>query len=59
MKNSDIRSFAKEKGVRLWEIADALKINVSTFSVRLRHELPKTEKERILSIVNQISTERS
>ncbi|MCL1874113.1 MAG: hypothetical protein FWF85_08365 [Clostridiales bacterium] len=52
--NMDIRQEAQEEGVYLWQIADKLGIQDSTFSRKLRRELPNPEKERIYGIINQI-----
>ena len=38
--NNEIKSRAKEKGVRLWEIADEIGLIDSSFSRKLRRELP-------------------
>lgn len=56
MKNLDIREAAKNAGIKLWEIADALKINDGNFSRRLRRELPDEEKQKIRQIIAEIST---
>lgn len=55
MKNQRIREAAKSAGVKLWQIADAVGINDSNFSRKLRHELPEDEQRRILEIIKQIS----
>ena len=59
MKNQIIRSAAADHGVFLWEVADVLGITDSSFSRRLRHELPEEETSRILSIIKSIDKERS
>ena len=56
--NMKIREKAKNSGVRLWQIADALGIQESMFSKRLRNELPEDEQERILAIIDQLTKER-
>ncbi len=55
MKNSEIRNSAKEKGVKLWEIADALSIADTTLSKKLRRELSAEEKEMILGVIEQLA----
>lgn len=55
MNNIDIREEAKKSGVKLWQIAEALGIFESSFSRKLRHELPKEEKERIRVIIKKLS----
>lgn len=57
MKNQDIRTSAATAGVRLWQIADVLSITDGNFSRKLRRELPTEEKERIFSIIQQLSKE--
>ena len=57
MCNQDIRQTATELSVRLWQIADALGITDSSFSRRLRKELPQEEKEKIFSIIQKLSQE--
>ena len=48
--NMKIREKARNSGVRLWQIADALGMQESLFSKKLRKELTEDEQERILSI---------
>lgn len=57
MKNTEIRKCAFKAGVRLWQVADRLGITDGNFSRKLRHELPDAEKEKILSIIKEISKE--
>lgn len=59
MCNQDIRQAATESSVRLWRIADALGITDSSFSRKLRKELPQVEKEKIFSIIQKLSREVS
>ena len=55
MKNQEIRQAAKKRGVRHWQIADALGIHETTLTHKLRYELPQDEKERILSIIDVLA----
>ncbi len=57
MNNQDIRRAAAGTGVRLWQIAEALGIADCSFSRKLRRELPQEEKERIFSIIHNLSQE--
>ncbi len=59
MKNEAIRTTAKEKSVRLWEIAEALNISEPTMTRKLRHELPEAEKTKILAIIDEIHNKRA
>lgn len=53
--NREIRSEAKRRGVKLWQIADQLGINDGNFSRKLRKELPEEEKEKILAVIERIA----
>ncbi len=58
MVNQEIRTAAKENGVRLWEVADALGINDGNLSRKLRHELSAEEQKQIISIIADIAERR-
>ena len=58
MHNKEIRSAAKNAGVRLWEVAAAYGINDGNFSRKLRRELPQEEKEKILAIIDRLAQEK-
>ena len=58
MHNKEIRSAAKNAGVRLWEVAAAYGINDGNFSRKLRQELPQEEKKKILVIINRLAQEK-
>lgn len=55
MTNNEIRTKAKEKSVKLWQLADELKISEPTMSRKLRHELPEEEKNKILALIDEIA----
>ena len=59
MANQDIRRIAAGAGVKLWQIADALGIADCSLSRKLRKELPRGEKERIVAIIKELSQEVS
>lgn len=56
--NITIREMSKNRGVFLWEIADALGMHDSLFSKKLRKELPRKETEEVLSIIDRLSREK-
>lgn len=58
LANTDIRIAAKNKGVRLWEVAETLKISEPTMTRKLRRELPQDEKRRIFEIIDEIAAEK-
>lgn len=53
--NEVIRVTAKDRGVKLWEIAEVIGITDSNFSRKLRRELPENEKSRIMDIIGEIA----
>ena len=57
MNNQDIRRAAAKAGVKLWQIADALGITDSSFSRKLRKELPREDKDCIFSVIERLSRE--
>lgn len=57
MHNKDIRRTAAWAGVKLWQIANALGIADCSFSRKLRKELSQEEKEKIFSIIRELSKE--
>lgn len=59
MSNSDIRSYAQTKGVRLWQIASKLGINDGNFSRKLRFELTDEKKNEIRLIIDDLAKERT
>lgn len=56
--NTDIRDYAKIKGVFLWEIAEKVGISEPTITRRLRRELPITEKKRFFETIDEIAAEK-
>lgn len=57
MNNKDIRNAAGGHGIRLWQVAEALGMNESAFSRKLRKELPQEEKEKILDVIEKLAKE--
>lgn len=55
LANTDVRETAKKKDVRLWEIAEYLNVSDPTMTRKLRRELPISEKQRILAIIDEIA----
>lgn len=54
MRNKEVREAVKQAGIKMWMLADALHIQDSALSRKLRHELPEHEKEHILSVIHSI-----
>lgn len=57
MFNKDLRAYAKEKGVKLWQIAKAMGISEPTMTRKLRSELPDQDKQTFRRIINELSTQ--
>jgi AraC-like DNA-binding protein len=58
MKNLDVRKYAKNNGVNLWEISEMLGYaHESAFSRVLRHELPEEKKAEIFKIIDELAAE--
>lgn len=57
--NIDIRKYAKEKGVRLWEVAIALNISEPTITRRLRVELPDGDKAKIFTTIDRVAAQHA
>lgn len=55
MTNLQIRKKAKQSNIHLWQIANKLGITDSTFSRKLRFELPKEETQKILDIIDELA----
>lgn len=56
MKNLDIKNYAKEKKVNLWEVSEHLGYAHETaFSRVLRHELTEEKKAEIYKIIDELS----
>jgi len=54
-KNLDVRGYAKQRQVFLWEIGEKLGINSFSITRRLRKELSDAEKTRIYEIIDKIA----
>lgn len=54
MQNQDIRLEAAGAGLKLWQIADKLGLTDSSFSRKLRHELPEEDKTKIRAIIAEL-----
>lgn len=54
MANTDIKNIAQKCNVKLWQIANELLITDTSFSKKLRKELSKEDKKKIISIIKKI-----
>ena len=55
MPNEDIKKYARVNGVRLWRIAQRLKMNDGNFSRLLRKELTEDRRKQIIGIIDELA----
>ena len=55
MKNLDLRQYAKEKGVYLWQCAEVLGVSEPTMTRKLRREFPEDEKAKLREIIDELA----
>lgn len=53
--NTDIREALKASKIPIWECALKLGVHENTLLRKLRLELPQEEKQKIISIIQEIS----
>ena len=58
MKNLEIRTAYMQAGIKQWQLAEALGVSETHFSRKMREELPKEEKEKILETIKRIAGEK-
>lgn len=56
--NDDIKVYAKESNVKLWQIADELGMRDTNFSKLLRYPLSGAMENRIVGIIDKIAESR-
>lgn len=54
MCNKDIKQLLKSKGIYQWQLAEKLGTNEYSFSRKMRKELPKEEKEKIVKVIKEM-----
>ncbi len=57
-KNEEIRAAARQKGVYLYEIADALGVSEPTFNRWLRKEMTEQKKIEVFAAIKSIIKKR-
>lgn len=58
MKNRAVHEAFEKSNVKKWEVAEKLGIADTTFSKKLRKELPESEKQKILKIIEGFASEQ-
>lgn len=56
--NSFVREYAKESGILLWQVAEALGMRDSNFSKLLRHTLSPSKESEICAIIDKLAEEK-
>ena len=59
MANADVRKYAKNKSVRLWEIADYLGKSEATVTRLFRHELSDEQKADFIKVIEEIAAKKN
>ncbi len=55
VSNLKLKKYARDRGVKLWQIAERFGVSDVMFSKRLRHELSKEDAERFMKYVDDIT----
>ena len=55
LHNTDIRARAKEKGVKLYELASYLGKSQAYITRKLYFELDRGEKEKLLTVIDEVA----
>lgn len=58
MENIKIREQAAIHGLKLWEVAEACGVTDSTFSRKLRRELPSDQRDHILRVIANLAEKK-
>ena len=53
--NEELRNYAKNNGVKLWQIADKFGISDGNFSRKLRKELSTEDYNKFIKFVDEIA----
>lgn len=56
--NRDVRLAISDAGFYLWQVAETLGVTDSTFSKKLRREMPADEKDTVLRAVERMKEQR-
>lgn len=58
MKNADIREEIRQSGLCFWQVAEQYGCADTTFSKKLRHELPNEEKAKIRMAIAELTSDK-
>lgn len=57
--NADIKEYARQRKVFLWEVAVKMGIWDTALTRRMRSEFSPEERERVIKLIDEIAAERS
>lgn len=57
--NAEIKALMREKGVRQWQVAEALGMSEATITRTLRRDLSPEMKDRMIQTINTIVSENA
>ena len=57
--NEDIRNQIVRSGLKYWEVASAIGISASTFSVWMRFKLDEEKRARIIRAIEELSDKKT
>lgn len=56
--NQDIKAYAYNKSVKMWQIAERYGLHEGNFSRLLRHPLSASDRDKIIGIIDEIADEQ-
>lgn len=59
MKNAEIKNKLKQAKIFQWQLADKLVISEMSLVRKLRYELSEDEKQKILTAIDELVTEKN
>lgn len=59
MKNAEIKNKLKQAKIFQWQLADKLVISEMSLVRKLRYELSEEEKQKILTAIDELVTEKN
>ena len=57
MTGKEIKRIIKEKGVKIWQVAEKFGVADTTFSKYLRREFDEDKTQKILNIIDELAKE--
>ena len=58
MRETEVKQYARQRGIKLWEIAERVGIAPEIMSKRLRHEFSPEERQKVLEVIDELAASR-